>query len=152
MTETASSPCSSDCQGYVRRHLRFGWWSLLVFLTLGILLESFHGFKAAWFVNVDQETRRLLWRLAHAHGTFFALVHIAFAATVFLMPALQLGLRRAASWCLMAVSIVLPSGFFFGGFGVYGGDPGLGIFLLPVGAVMLFIAVFIIAWGATANR
>ncbi len=31
-------------RAYSRRHLRFGWWSLLVFLTLGIALESLHGF------------------------------------------------------------------------------------------------------------
>ena len=25
---------------YARRHLRFGWWSLLLFATLGLVLES----------------------------------------------------------------------------------------------------------------
>ena len=36
---TVSSALQID---YARRHLRFGWWSLLVFATLGLLLETLH--------------------------------------------------------------------------------------------------------------
>ena len=60
---------------YVRRHLRFGWWSVLVFLTLGTALEVMHGFKVDWYLNVANETRRLMWTLAHAHGVLLGLVH-----------------------------------------------------------------------------
>src|SRR4051794_6786004 len=69
---------SEDRHNYVRSHLRFGWWSLLLFLTLGMVLEGLHGFKVAWYLNVSTQTRRLLWTLAHAHGTALGLVHIAF--------------------------------------------------------------------------
>ncbi|MFT7537369.1 MAG: hypothetical protein ACI85K_003327, partial [Hyphomicrobiaceae bacterium] len=64
------------------RHLRLGWTSLLVFVLLGGVLESMHGFKVDWYLVVGNETQRLLWRLAHAHGTFLSLVHIGFAATL----------------------------------------------------------------------
>jgi hypothetical protein len=34
----------------------------------------------------------------------------------------------------------------------YGGDPGLGIFLVAPGAAILLIAVAIITWGTFRNR
>ncbi|MFQ5556715.1 MAG: hypothetical protein ACE5GB_04305, partial [Acidimicrobiales bacterium] len=71
-----------DTERFVQRHFRFGWWSLLLFLTLGIALETLHGLKIGWYLNVSNQTRRLLWTLSHAHGTLLALVHIAFAATL----------------------------------------------------------------------
>ena len=63
---------------YSRRHLRIGWWSLFVFAALGLMLESFHGFKVRAYLDVSNETRRLMWRLAHAHGTLLGVVHILF--------------------------------------------------------------------------
>ena len=38
-------------------------------------------------------------------------------------------------------------GFFLGGLFVHAGDPGLGILLVPVGAALLFAAVWL-AWRA----
>ncbi len=63
------------------RNLRFGWWSLLVFLSLGAVLEALHGFKIGWYVDVGNETRRLMFTLAHAHGTLLALVNIVAGLT-----------------------------------------------------------------------
>src|SRR5262245_7865048 len=65
-----------------RHHLLIGWWGLLVFLTMGLVLEGFHGFKVGFYLDVANETRRLLWTLAHAHGTLLALINIGFALTV----------------------------------------------------------------------
>ncbi len=129
----------------VQRHLRFGWWSMLVFLTLGIVLEVLHGFKIDWYLNVANETRRFMWTLAHAHGTLVALINIAFAAT-----AQRSDLRKQlnGSWispCLIGAGIALPGGFFLGGLFIYAGDPGLGILLVPVGAIMLLFAVLMVA-------
>ena len=42
----------------------------------------------------------------------------------------------------MAASVLLPGGFFLGGIAFYSGDPGLGVLLVPVGAVLLLTAVF----------
>jgi hypothetical protein len=145
-------PTQEEPQVYLRRHLRFGWWSLLVFLTLGIVLETLHGFKVGAYLNVSNSTRRLLWTLAHAHGTALALVHIAFAVT-----ANQLGgwigrARAFASVSLMASSILLPGGFFLGGLVIYGGDPGLGILLVPLGAIFLFLAVLLCAMATKPSR
>lgn len=122
---------------YRQRHLRMGWSFLLAFVVLGAVLESMHGFKVDWYLAVGHETRRLMWRLAHAHGTFLALVHIAFAVSV----AHAARAPRLASSCLTAATIALPAGFFLGGFGASGGDPGIGILLVPLGVVLLLIAI-----------
>ena len=55
------------------RHLRFGWRSLFVFLVLGVVLETLHGFKLGWYLDVGAEMRRLMFTLAHAHGTLLAM-------------------------------------------------------------------------------
>ncbi|HEY8174006.1 MAG TPA: hypothetical protein VIH21_13040, partial [Dehalococcoidia bacterium] len=65
----------ADGMDYARRHLRFGWWSLFVFATLGLTLEALHGFKVRAYLDVSNDTRRLMWTLAHAHGTLLGLVH-----------------------------------------------------------------------------
>ena len=131
--------------GETRRHMRFGWWSLLLFLSLGIVLEAMHGFKIGWYLDVGNETRRLMWTLAHAHGTLLALIHIGFALSVSALSNGNVRWRRLASPCLIGASILLPGGFFLGGIFIYGGDPGLGVLLLPIGALLLFIAIFVIA-------
>lgn len=129
----------------VRRHLRFGWVSLLIFLTLGLALEAMHGFKVQAYLNVMNETRRLMWTLAHAHGTLLGLAHIAFAFTVHCTPAWPARGRTIASGALIGAGVLMPGGFFLGGIWVYAGDPGLGIVLVPVGGVLLFAAVLLAA-------
>ena len=120
-----------------RRHLRFGWWTLLVFVLAGVFLEALHGFKVDWYLDPAHETRRLLFRLGHAHGTVLALVQIAFALTLS-------ALSEKPKWsspCLMGAGLAIPGGFFLGGIDPHGGDPGLGIIALPIGAVLLIVAV-----------
>ena len=138
--DTRADELAAACR---RRHLRFGWWSLLCFLTLGLALESMHGFKLGWYLDVSNETRRLMWRLAHAHGALLALINIAFAVTV--TAARGSGPPRFASPCLIAANLLLPGGFFLGGVTIYDGDPGPGILLVPIGAALLFVAVFLTA-------
>src|SRR5437899_8804855 len=107
-----SEPELSAC---ARRHLRYGWWSLLFFLTLGIGLEALHGFKVGAYLNPSNSTRRLMWTLAHAHGTLLALVNVVFSVTVRSAPSWDARLRTFASSCLLGASVLLPGGFFLGG-------------------------------------
>ena len=129
------------------KHLRVGWWLLLFFLTLGFVIESLFGFKVGWYLDVSNETRRLMWRLAHAHGTLLSLVHIAFASTISMRPGWSLRPQTLASKCLTWASLLLPGGFLLGGVTIYAGDPGLGILLVPVGAVCLIVSVLLTAKG-----
>jgi len=127
---------------HVNRHLRFGWWSLAFFVAIGLALEALHGLKLGFYLDVHNETRRLMWTLGHAHGTLLSLVNLAFAAA---LPrgwtAGTEGSLRAASACLRAATILLPGGFLLGGVSIYEGDPGLGILLVPLGALLLLAAL-----------
>ena len=71
-------------------HLHFGFIALLVFLSLGFLLEFFHGFRIGSYLSEATEPRRLMWTLAHAHGTLLALIHIALGAASPEAPASRL--------------------------------------------------------------
>jgi hypothetical protein len=141
---------SRQTPDYARRHLRIGWWSLLIFATAGLALEMLHGFKVRAYLDVSNETRRLMWTLAHAHGTLLSLVHVIFGLSVRVAAESVERNLRLISLCLVGASVFLPGGFFLGGVVVYGGDPGLGVLLVPVGAVLLLAAVFFIASQATA--
>ena len=136
----------------VRCHLRFGWWTLLIFLSLGLALECLHAFKVGYYLKVSNETRRLMWTLAHAHGTLLALVNLAFAFSAHLLPAWPARERGVASVCLRGATLLMPAGFFLGGLVVYSGDPGLGIVLVPVGGILLLVAVLLTARGAAGLR
>jgi len=125
-----------------RFHIVFGWWSLLVFLSLGIALEAFHGFKFGWYLGEDNyEVRRVMWRLAHAHGTALSLVHIVTGLAAHARQAAFAGWCRLASPLMVGAGILLPSGFFLGGVHPVRGQPGIGIYLVPVGALFLFLSI-----------
>jgi hypothetical protein len=137
---------------YARRHLRFGWWTLLVFAAVGLFLESLQGFKVAAYLDVSNETRRLMWRLAHAHGGLLALVNILFALSLKNQPTAAFPGVKRISASLIAATILLPLGFFLGGVIVYGGDPGPAVLLVPIGAALLLLALFLIARGISTPR
>ena len=131
-----------------RQQLQIGWWALLLFVLLGLILEALHGFKSALYLDVQNETRRLMWTLAHAHGTLIALINIAFALALPFMPGLMGEARQWASRCLIAALLAMPAGFFLGGVFLHGGDPGLGVVLVPIGGVSLVFGLFLIARGS----
>jgi predicted GNAT family N-acyltransferase len=129
------------------RHLRIGFWGLLFFVSLGVALEALHGFKVAFYLDVASEPRRLAWRLGHAHGTLLSLVHVVFGLTLGSRYAPDARTAARASRLLDAATLLLPGGFLLGGLFVHGGDPGLGVLLVPFGALALFGAVLLTARG-----
>ncbi|HEU0009733.1 MAG TPA: hypothetical protein VFT34_07955 [Verrucomicrobiae bacterium] len=143
--ESPRERLAGDPAVLAQRHLRFGWWTLLLFLTLGLVLEALHGFKVGAYLNPSNDTRRLVWTLAHAHGTLFGLLNLAFAFTVGSLPGWPARPRAIASACLRGATLLMPAGFFLGGVRVYAGDPGVGIVLVPVGGLLLLAAVLLTA-------
>ncbi|MFK7961101.1 MAG: hypothetical protein AB8G96_11305 [Phycisphaerales bacterium] len=147
---TASSVVDASGADLRRRHIRFGWILLCVFLPLGLVLEALHGFKYEFYLGPQHETRRLLWTLAHAHGTLLSLANIGFGVL-----SGAIGLRGAlASRVFMAGTVLLPVGFFAGGVVTYDGDPGPSVVLAPVGAALLVAALIMFVpaiWRATAK-
>jgi hypothetical protein len=135
----------------VARHVRFGWLLVFVYVLVGMLLEGLHAFKLGMYLDVSNETRRLVWTLAHTHGTLIGVLNLAFGLT---LPRLVLSAaqRRAASQSFVAAGVVMPLGFFLGGVVVYGGDPGLPILLAPLGGLFLVGAVGLAALGGWRGR
>jgi hypothetical protein len=130
-------------------HLRFGWWALATFAALGLVLESLHALKAPFYVDAASETRRLLFTLAHAHGVLLSLVNLVWAVAGATAFAGRQRLATAASRCLRAATVLLPGGFLIGGARVYGGDPGIGIALVPAGGLLLLAALVLTARAAS---
>ncbi len=142
MSDTRSNDAAISLR---RRHLRMGWWGLAVFLAFGIALEGFHGFKLRTYLDPAWSARRLVWTLAHAHGTLLSLVNIAFALCVPWFEASRARSVSLASACLLVGTLVLPLGFFLGGMSVSGGDPGASIVVVPLGAGFLLAGVLLAA-------
>lgn len=134
------------------RHMRIGWWSLVVFASLGITLEALHGMKLGLYLDVSNETRRLLWTLAHAHGTLLSLLNVAFALSLPALPGWSPRSLALASRCLLAGLVLMPVGFFLGGSFIHHGDPGLGVLLVPPGALLVVTALFLTAKAASASQ
>jgi hypothetical protein len=119
-------------------HRRFGWTALLAWMCGGLLLELFHGFKLGGYLL--DPVRRELWTLAHFHGSLLSVVNLAYVRWAE-APGLSAATRTRSSRALIAGSLLLPLGFLLGGWFHYEGDPGVGILLAPVGALMLLYPV-----------
>ena len=127
-----------------RDALRWGWSLLAFFLLGGLLLESLHLIKAAWYLDVH--LRRELWVLAHAHGALMAMLNILFGLCA--AQALPLEKKRRLAGLLLRIgSLLVPAGFFLGGIGNSESDPSLAILLTPIGALMVLHAVAVTALG-----
>lgn len=135
-----------------RRHHLVGWWGLLVFLALGIALEALHGLKVGLYLEPAHRLRRLLWTLAHAHGTLLSLVQLAFAVCLPHFGAWAPRPLKFASFCLINGLVLLPAGFFLGGIGHSEVDPSPGVLLVPLGGLLLLAGVATVAWSATQQQ
>jgi len=127
--------------------IRQGWISLAAWIVFGLLIEGLIGFRSP--VLLDDSTRREMFRLAHAHGTLLNLVLIAAAICakldlVRLGPIASLGLRSAV--------VLLPAGFLLAGIWHFKDDPGLGILLVPIGAVLLLVVALGIAFSVESLK
>jgi hypothetical protein len=123
--------------------IRQGWISLAVWIAFGILIEGLIGFRTP--ALLDDSIRRDMFRLAHAHGTLLNLVLIAAA----ICARLELvRIERSASLGLRSAVVLLPVGFLLGGIWHFKDDPGLGIFFVPIGALLLLAAALQLALSA----
>ena len=93
-----------------------------------------------------------MWTLAHAHGTLLAAINILFGLTLRIAAPAAMPRVRLASASLIAAGILLPLGFFLSGVAFYGGDPGLGVLLVPIGGVLLLVSIFWIARATSGSR
>ncbi len=111
--------------------LRQGWVSVAVWMAVGLLLEGLLGYKAPSYLNDPQ--RRELFRLAHSHGTLLGVVLIVAALTAQRFGAAP----KLAQASLRIGAVMMPVGFLLAGVWHPEGDPGLAIWLVPPGALLV---------------
>ena len=63
MSLSTNDPIEVLRRRLARRHYVIGWCGLLVFLSLGALLETLHGFKIGFYLDPGHKLRRELWTL-----------------------------------------------------------------------------------------
>lgn len=138
---------------FVSLHLLWGFGGLFLFSLLGVAMEFLLAYKVPLLIDVANSERRLLLRLAHAHGTLLSLIEIAFAFVLSRGDAsAPVGRRlRLASGSLSAATLLIPGGFFLGGVGAEGGDPGLLVALVPAGAFLLLVGLALTFWEILAR-
>lgn len=127
------------------RMLFQGWASIAFWMAFGLLLESLLAYKIPAYL-MDAQRRELL-RLAHAHGTLLGIMLIVAALCV---RQSQSRPARAVGLALQIGAVLLPSGFLLAGIWHPEGDPGLAIWLVPPGALLVIFGA--IALALALNR
>ena len=124
-------------------HLRWGWWLLAIFGLMGLVLDSFHGFKQPFYVAEDVQLRRLLWMTSHGGGVVLGILNIAFAASLHRFSTGLVCLR--SSMGLLAANVAIPSGLFMAGLFLHDDRPGTGLLLFFIGTVLLLGSLLLMA-------
>ena len=123
-----------------RQQRIFGLWSLVAFALMGIALETLHGLRVSWYMT--QPVRREMLTLAHTHGTLLALIVIT--SSLFLYrEGVDLATGRRSALLLRFSCILMPLGFLLGGVFANSTDPGIGILLVPAGALALIFGLIL---------
>jgi hypothetical protein len=132
----------------IGKTVRVGWLLLAIALPFGVTLEALHGFKVQAYLASDM--RREMWRLAHAHGTLLGILCLVCGAIgeAWIPEAIRPRVMAMIRWG----AVLMPVGFFLGGILNSEGDPSLGIVLVPVGAVLLVVALVRVALAPRRAR
>jgi hypothetical protein len=109
-----------------------------LFLAGGLWLEAMFGLRARGWL--DDPLRREFLRLGHAHGGLLALLNVALAWALerLATPVAWAGKIRLAAWL---GALLVGGGFVLGGLWHGPSDPGLGVLLVPAGAMLLLASV-----------
>jgi hypothetical protein len=123
----------------ITRARRFGWTSLTLWALLGLALEAAHGWKLSSYL--DDELARSLLRLAHAHGVLLACVSLLYASQGQPLLAARADAGQSVGRLLRVAGVAMPFGFAMSVIGHGESDPGAAIFLVPLGALALIVAL-----------
>jgi hypothetical protein len=126
-------------------HVRLGWLLLLAGVAGGATLEAALAMK--WSPLLDDALRREMLRLSHFHAGLLGLVNLVYARFADAKH-LSAARRRLASRSLRLGALLLPVGFLLGGWWHPEGDPGIGVLLVPPGALALALAAGLQAWAS----
>lgn len=124
-----------------------GWLSLAIWMSAGFLFESLMAYKSPAYL--DDLLRRELFRLAHAHGSLLGVVLVIAAMWA---QANGARLSRLAMIALRFGAVVMPVGFLGAGLWHPESDPGLAIWLVPIGALALIFSLISIALSSRVDN
>lgn len=127
--------------------MRQAWFGLAFWIAVGLLLEGLIAFRTP--VYLQDDVRREMFRLAHAHGTLLSgllLVSLLFIKNGLISPPgiAFLGFRLGI--------MLMPLGFLFGGIWHYESDPGMGVFLAPVGGFLILLGIVAIGFSTFMTK
>lgn len=116
------------------------WFGLAFWLTFGLLLEGLIGFRSPAYLQ--DEMRRDLFRLAHAHGAVLSLLLLI--VSLFLQTK-QISPPNSGILSLRIGTVFMPIGFLLGGVWHTETDPNILVFLAPLGGILIIFGVVAIA-------
>ena len=120
---------------------RQGWFGLAGWMVFGLLLEGLLAYKTPAYLNDPQ--RRELFRLAHSHGSLLSLFLIVAALWA---QRSSPGPRRIVRLALRCGTVLMPAGFLLAGMWHFESDPGLAIWLVPGGAILVIFGTLTFAF------
>jgi vacuolar-type H+-ATPase subunit I/STV1 len=141
MTENRSA------QSWIRPAIFQALVGVAVWMTFGMLLEGLIGYKTPLYLQ--DPVRRELFRLAHAHGTLLSLLLLGVALVC---DRFELNTSKIVTIILRCGVVLMPIGFLLGGIWHYESDPGVGIWLVPVAAVMVVFGIVSLAIALIARK
>ena len=140
MSENRKMSENRAAQSWIRPAIFQALVGIAVWMTFGLLLEGLIGYKTPAYLN--DPVRRELFRLAHAHGTLLSLLLLGLALVC---DRFEVRLASIVTLALRGGVVLMPIGFVRGGVWHYESDPGVGIWRVPVAAVMVVFGVVSLA-------
>ncbi|HEV7644576.1 MAG TPA: hypothetical protein VGO50_11580 [Pyrinomonadaceae bacterium] len=123
------------------------WLSIAVWMSFGLLLESLIGYRVPAYLR--DELRREIFRLAHTHGALLNLVLLEAALCI------DRELVRPSKMGLLSLrlgAVLMPVGFLLGGIWHTEGEPGIGVWLAPLGGVLVILGAVNLAISSYKPR
>ncbi|MEM7158936.1 MAG: hypothetical protein AAF799_39225 [Myxococcota bacterium] len=119
-------------------HIRASLLVVAVFLTMGLGLEAMLGMRVESLLN--DELRREMLRLGHAHGALLGLLNLGLSWAMDALSTPDAWARRIRIAALVG-ALCVGLGFTAGGIWHGPTDPGPLVLLVPTGALLLISAV-----------
>ena len=123
------------------------WLSIALWMSFGLLLEAWIGYRVPAYLSDD--LRREIFRLAHTHG---ALLNIVLLLAALCLDRGLVSAAKPALWSLRLGAILMPLGFLLGGIWHTEGEPGLGVWLAPLGGILVIFGVVNLAISAFKKK